>query len=98
MSEYIDIINDESYGEARQMLILLLGKSKNKDIIPILIRLLDDSTVYGHALDALSNFEGEEIQQIMHKYIDCDVRWIRQIAERYVLGGKSNQHICENNI
>lgn len=84
MSQYLTIIKDESYGEARQMLILLVGKSKKVYVVPILKELLSDLTVYGHALDALSNFSGDEINCIMHKYIDCNVAWIRKIAGRHL--------------
>ena len=84
MSQYLTIIKDESYGDDRQMLILLVGKSKKAYVVPILKELLSDLTVYGHALDALSNFSGDEINNIMHKYIDCDIAWIREIAEKYL--------------
>lgn len=84
LEQYIDIIKDESYGEDRQMLILLVGKSKKAYVIPILKDLLSDSTVYGHALDALSDFSGDDIDHIMQKYIDCDITWIREIAVKHL--------------
>ena len=84
MSQYLSIIKDESYGEDRQMLILLVGKSKKAYVIPVLKELLSDSTVCGHALYALSNFSGDEIDCIMHKYIDNNITWIREIAEKYL--------------
>lgn len=84
LPQYLDIIKDKSYGEERQMLILLVGKSKNDKVIPILTELLNDSTVYGHALDALSNFQRDEIDGIMSKYENCQVCWIREIAKKYL--------------
>ena len=84
LGEYLTIIKDESYKEDRQMLILLVGKSKKVDVVPVLTALLEDSLVYGHALDALSNFSGEHIEHIMLKYADCETLWIRKIAQRYL--------------
>lgn len=84
LPQYLDIIQDASYKEDRQMLILLVGKSKKTCVVPILIELLNDSTVYGHALEALSHFSGEEIEQIMCQYTKCEVPWIRRVAEKYL--------------
>ena len=84
MSHYLTIIQNELLGDARQMLILLVGKSKETYVIPILTELLNDPTVYGHALDALSNFSGDNIDHIMRKYLNSNVAWIREIAENYL--------------
>lgn len=92
MSYYLDIIKNKMFGEARQMLILLVGKSKRRSVIPVLTELLDDPTVFGHALDALSNFSGVEINHIMHKYIDCNIAWIREIAEKYLSKNNSKSN------
>lgn len=83
LEQYLDIVKDESFGEARQMLILLVGKSRDTKVIPILKLLLDDDTVCGHSLEALSNFSGIDIEKIMEKYINHDVIWIRNIARNY---------------
>lgn len=83
IAQYLSIIKDASYEDARQMLVLLIGKSKKKEVVPILKELLEDTTIYGHALEALSNFSGKEIDCIMRNYLDCDVKWIRKIAEKH---------------
>lgn len=84
LQQYISIINDDTYGEDRQMIILLVGKSKNIETIPILKGLLDDSDVCGHALEALTNFTGDDIEKIMFKYLNYEVKWVRNIAEKYL--------------
>ena len=88
MSHYLDIIKNKAFGEARQMLIILVGKSKRKSVIPVLTELLDDPTVFGHALDALSNFSGVEIDHIMRKYMDYNVAWVQKIAVMYFSKGR----------
>lgn len=92
MSQYLTIIENESYGEDRQMLILLVGKSKKTYVIPTLKKMLNDLTVYGHVLKALSNFSEDEIDEIMYKYIDCNVAWIREIAEKYLSKNNSKSN------
>lgn len=84
LRQYVEIIQNRSLGEARQMLILLVGKSKKDHVVDVLKSLLDDQTVYGHALDALSNFPCEETNVIMCNHKDCSVDWIRKIAEDYL--------------
>lgn len=88
MPQYITIIVDKSYGADRQMLVLLVGKSKNVEVIPVLKELLSDLTVYGHALEALSNFSTRDIETIMQGYINHNIAWVRRIAENYLLKNK----------
>lgn len=84
LSNYIDIITNLELKEARQMVILLVGKCKDEDIIPILISLVEDETVYGHTLQALSNFKCEAITRIMEGYTKDKIKWIRNRAEKYL--------------
>ena len=84
LPRYIQIIKDDTYGTARQMVILLAGKSKKTEVIPILKELLKDSDVEGHALQALANFENDEIKEIMQCYCNHKITWIRNIAKSYL--------------
>lgn len=84
LPQYLAIIKDEFYGTDRQMLVLLVGKSKSLSTVPTLKELLNDPTVYGHALKALSNFSGEDIEEIMHQHLKCKIAWIRNIARKYL--------------
>lgn len=84
LSQYLTIIKDKTYGTARQMIVLLVGKSKNNDVIPTLISLLTDKEVYGHALSALSNFHNEEVRRYMLNYTDDKNKWIKEIAITYI--------------
>lgn len=48
---------DQSLGSSRQMLVIHASRFKNKaEVLDTLISLLDDSTVRGHALEALWRF------------------------------------------
>lgn len=84
LPEYLEIVSNSAYGSARQMVVLLLGKSKKLEVIPVLLQLTEDETVFGHAVEALANFEGEQIVNVMQKYKDCDVKWISKVAIKYL--------------
>ncbi len=54
LKEMIGICRDSSLGRSRQMIVVHLSKFKNSDgVFDTLISLLDDSSVRGHALEAL---------------------------------------------
>jgi len=53
----IQIAQEKGHGIARQMNVDALGKLKNKEAIPMLINLLNDEDVQGHAIEALSKFK-----------------------------------------
>lgn len=91
MNEYLKIIMDKSYGDNRQMLILLVGKSKSNTVLPYLLELAadDEDGIIGHVLIALSNFNDDRIIPAMKKYVDYPKKWIADVAEKYL-----SQHYC----
>ena len=84
LPRYLKIIENKSHGTGRQMVVLLVGKSKKAEAVPVLKTLLEDPDVYGHAVEALSNFDGQDIEEIMFRFLDCKVTWIRKKAHRYL--------------
>ena len=84
MPQYLEIIKNKEYGTSRQMVVLLVGKSKKPEVIPVLKELLEDADVYGHALEALTNFEGEDIKAIMQQYSTHKMTWVRNTAKKYL--------------
>lgn len=62
LSDYINIASNPLYGYNRQMIVLLLGKLKFENTIPLLIDLLEDEEVRLHAIEALSNFKREDFR------------------------------------
>jgi len=61
--EIARLIIDPTYGTARQMIVYGLGKWKNPRVVPVLIRLLDDPDVSGHAAHALGLLRAKEAQR-----------------------------------
>ena len=84
LDEYLKLIMDQDYGSSREMLILLVGESKQNKVIPYLKELLSDAQIVGHVLTALSNFSDNGIGLIMKEYINHPQRWISNVAQKYL--------------
>ena len=84
LRQYLNLIMDKEYGASREMLVLLVGESKNASVVPFLIELSKEKTLLGHVLCALSFYESEEILFLMKKNCNNTKKWISSIAKRYV--------------
>lgn len=84
MNEYINLIKDNSYGRSREMLVLLIGESKNPLVIPHLLEVANDKEILGHTLVALSNFSDPKIISLMKKHTNNKIKWIADTATNYV--------------
>lgn len=84
LDSYEKIVSNKKYAESRQMIVLLIGKSKKENEIPFLISLLGDEDIEGHVILALSNYKTREIYQIMKEYKNHSQKWIRDIAVKYL--------------
>ena len=68
IDDYLKIISNPSYGQDRQMIVLLLGKLKEESAIPILIDLLEDEEVRLQAICALGQFKREEFRCYFERF------------------------------
>lgn len=68
IDDYLKIISDSSYGQDRQMIILLVGKLKVEAAIPILIGLLEDEGVRLHAIVALGDFKRKDLRPYFERF------------------------------
>ena len=81
IDDYIKIVSDSSYGYDRQMVVLLLGKLKVEESIPILIDLLDDEQVQLHAIIALGQFKREEFRPLFERFQNSTKSGLRKYAK-----------------
>lgn len=70
--DYLRMIEDPTYGYARQPVLQLLGRLKDERAIPTLIALLDDDNACSHALVALSAYRREELRVHFERFLDSD--------------------------
>jgi len=80
IDEYIRIVKDKKHGISRQMIVESLGKFKNPKVVQILIELLQDQDVAGHAISALSNFKKLEIIPHLEPFLNHKTAWIKREA------------------
>ena len=70
VDEYLKIISNKSYGTNRRMIILLIGKLRVENAIPLLIELLEDEEVRLHSICALGDFKREEFRCYFERFQD----------------------------
>ena len=68
VKEYLEIAINKTFGQNRQMIVLLLGKLKEEGAISTLISLLEDEDVRLHAICALGEFKREEFRCHFEKF------------------------------
>ena len=85
VDELIPLVVDKKYGRARQMIVLGLGKMKkpeNKNkVTGVLIQLLDDEDVAGHAIEALGKLKAVKAKPNLEKFLTHKKTWWRNAAK-----------------
>lgn len=81
---YSEISADARYGSDRQMIVLIFGKLRLYEAKPLLVALLDDETVYGHALDSLSRICDEGDICHFQRFADSGQIWVRKTARKFL--------------
>jgi len=77
-----DIVKDDSYGRSREMVVLGMARSKRPEAPDILIELLDDADVNGHAVKALTKFKVPRARSGLERMSSDSRSWVRKAAER----------------
>ncbi len=78
--EIVELVQDKRHGAARQMLAMALGKMKNPKAVDVLIYLLDDDDVVGHALIGLKKLRATEARSHIVRLIKHPKAWVRKEA------------------
>jgi hypothetical protein len=80
--EVVELVRDKRHGRAREMLPLALVKTKDPRVVPILIELLNDEEIAGHAVSALRRLAPPEARTAIEPFISHPKTWIRNEAKR----------------
>jgi hypothetical protein len=80
--DIVELVRDERHGRAREMLAVALGNMKDPRAVNVLIELLDDEQVAGHALLALRKLAPPEARSAIEPFADHPKTWIRNEARR----------------
>ena len=82
--DLVQIATDGRYGSDREMVVLALGKMKNHEAVEVLIRLLDDEDVAGHAVTALGKLKAPEALPHLERFVKHPKDWIRKEAQKAI--------------
>lgn len=80
--ELVALAREESFGKAREMVVLGLGRSKKPEAGAVLIEFLDDPVVSGHAVKALRKLKIPAARTGLERMLDDDRAWVRKEAQR----------------
>lgn len=80
--DLVDLARNKSFGKAREMVVLGIGRSKKAEASGVLIELLDDPIVSGHAVKALRKLKAPEARPHLERMLRDDRGWVRKEAQR----------------
>jgi hypothetical protein len=81
VEELIDIAKDSKHGGTRDMVVLALGNMRTPSVVKVLLDLLDDSDVDGHAVMALGKLKVERAEARIARIAETHPKeWVRRKA------------------
>ena len=80
------LVLDPRFGRARQMVVLGLGKSRHPEVGQILLDLMEDPEVNGHAVISLAKtlrkFSTPQAREALTEKLTDERVWVRKAAQR----------------
>jgi HEAT repeat protein len=80
--EISELVTDARHGKDREMLTVALGNMRNPQAINLLIRLLEDEEVAGHALIALRKRGDPAAVPYVLPFLTHERTWVRNEAKK----------------
>ncbi len=80
--DVVAIARDRKHGRTREMFALALGNMKDPRTVAVLVELLDNEEVAGHALVALRKLAPVEAREAIERFVDFPKTWVRNEAQR----------------
>jgi HEAT repeat protein len=78
----IRLATDRRYGKAREMVVVGLGKLKNPRVTDVLLNLLSDEEVVGHAVMALGKLRARGARSRIEPLLNHSKPWVRKEAKK----------------
>lgn len=80
LDDMLSIACEKDHGIARQMIVDALGSFNDPRVVPVLVGLLKDEDVVGHAISALAKTGDASLIERIQPYTNHKVKWIRNEA------------------
>ncbi|MGE0791353.1 MAG: HEAT repeat domain-containing protein [Sandaracinaceae bacterium] len=84
-SRMYEFAEDRRYGRARQMVVLGLARIPSSQTVDVLIRLLADDEVVGHAAMALGKLKATPARQQLKLLESHPVDWVRKAVRKALI-------------
>ncbi len=82
LDQLVALVTDRKYGKAREMLALALGNCRDPRAVDVLIALLADDQVVGHAVMALGKLKPKAARSHVQELLKHPKDWIRAEATK----------------
>lgn len=80
--DLVQLVGDKAYGKAREMLALALGNMQAPRAITVLLDLLDDEQMVGHAVAALGKLNAPAARVRLKDLTQHPIDWVRKEAKK----------------
>jgi HEAT repeat protein len=80
--ELVGLARDRRHGKARQMVVLGLGKSKRPEAVDVLLGLVNDPDVDGHAVKVLGKLKAPAARAALEGKLGDGRAWVRSEARK----------------
>jgi len=82
LPKLLKIVQEKEHGTSRQMIVLGLGYYKEDEVKKVLVKLLDDDDVAGHAVSALRRIGDPKMAKYIEPFTTHKMTWIRNEAKK----------------
>lgn len=80
--DIVKLVQDKQHGRAREMVVVALGNMSNPRAVDVLLNLLNDDEVAGHAIFALGKLKAKGSKEYIEPFLNHPRAWIRKAAKR----------------
>jgi hypothetical protein len=80
--ELMQLVKDKRYGKPREMLALALGNMQDSRAVTVLMDLLNDEQLVGHAVMALGKLKASAAQVRLQELTHHPTDWVRKEAKK----------------
>lgn len=80
--ELVSLANHRSYGRAREMLMPALARADKERAADVLIGMLEDEDLVGHAIGALGKLGSRDARAAIEQFLDHPKPWVRKEAKK----------------
>jgi hypothetical protein len=84
LDDMMELARDGRYGKAREMLVAGLGNMSDERVIPLLLDLLKDDEISGHAIMALGKLKPRIARSHVEPFLKHPNAWVRKEAQKTI--------------